>query len=377
MVGKELRTWLRDPMRMFYLYFAFFYALLFCLLPLAVGTRVFLPWVAATFILVAAMNTNFYGSDASALWLILLTPGAERCDVRGRQVTWGLLVAPVALVLTIALTAMSGQGWAWPWTLALTPALLGGAAGLIAVISVYYPAPRTAPSVRSSTTLQAGRRYRASHSLADPDTPNSRARPGCRERWRYMAQRCPAMVGRWRGDRHGQFFRLVAWSSCLPATCSPRARTPASDAVRIEHAIREQWSERLSGWAVHRKAAGDHSLPVVVLDSPGPSGHRAAGDETQRHCGAFLVSCAVPPRAVSVADYLCHDSDRMWPARYWDPHHAKGEEGTATKHRIVTPGIGSTQERPMHLGEGEMRDVAASWRYSWRFHGAPRSYWRQ
>jgi ABC-2 type transport system permease protein len=136
-IGKELRNWLRDPMRMHYLYFALLYALLFCLLPLALGSLIFLPWTAALFIVMAAMITNFYGSDGSALWLILVTPGAERSDVRGRQGAWGLLVVPTALVLTIVLTAVSGQSWAWPWVLAMTPALLGGAAGLILLISVF------------------------------------------------------------------------------------------------------------------------------------------------------------------------------------------------------------------------------------------------
>jgi ABC-2 type transport system permease protein len=155
-IGKELRNWLRDPMRMHYLYFSLLYALLFCLLPLAVGILIFLPWTAALFIVMAAMITNFYGTDGSALWLTLVTPGAERSDVRGRQGAWGLLVAPTPPVLTIVLTTVSGQSWAWPWVLAMTPALLGGAAGLVLLISVFYLVPRTEPHLRSNNTLQAG-----------------------------------------------------------------------------------------------------------------------------------------------------------------------------------------------------------------------------
>ncbi len=156
-ISKELRSWVRDPMRMYSLSVAFFYALFFCLLPLAVGTRIFLPWTAAIFIVMAAaMNTNCYGSDGSALWLTLLTPGAERADVRGRQGAWLLLVAPTALILTMVLTTVSGQSWAWPWVLALTPALLGGAAGLTLLISVFDLVPRTEPHRRSSNLLQTG-----------------------------------------------------------------------------------------------------------------------------------------------------------------------------------------------------------------------------
>lgn len=155
-ISKEIRTWVRDPMRMHSLYVAFFYALLFCLLPLVVGTLIFLPWTAAIFIVMATMNTNFYGTDGSALWLTLLSPGAERADVRGRQGAWLLMVAPMALVLTIVLTVVSGQSWAWSWVLALTPALLGGAAGLMLLISVFDLVPRTEPHLRSTNTLQAG-----------------------------------------------------------------------------------------------------------------------------------------------------------------------------------------------------------------------------
>ena len=155
-MSKELRSWVRDPMRMYSLFVAFFYALFFCLLPLAVGTSIFLPWTTAIFIVMAALNTNCYGSDGSALWLTLLTPSAERYDIRGRQGAWLLVVAPMALALTVVLTAVSGQSWAWPWVLALTPALLGGAAGLMLLISVFYVVPRAEPRLQINHPLQAG-----------------------------------------------------------------------------------------------------------------------------------------------------------------------------------------------------------------------------
>ncbi|GHO78361.1 hypothetical protein KSD_61320 [Ktedonobacter sp. SOSP1-85] len=154
-LGKELVSWLRDPMRMHYFYFALFYALLFCFLPLALGLTVFIPFVSAIFIVMAAMITNFYGTDGSALWLTLVVPHAERYDVRGRQAAWVLVVAPTAMVLTIVCTAVSGQSWAWPWVLALLPALLGGAAGLLLLTSVFYLVPRTEPHLRKKDLLQA------------------------------------------------------------------------------------------------------------------------------------------------------------------------------------------------------------------------------
>ena len=62
--------------------------------------------------------------------------------MRGRQLAWLLIVGPVTLVLAIVLPAVTDPGL-YPWVLGLAPALLGGGAGLIVVLSVYagYPMP--------------------------------------------------------------------------------------------------------------------------------------------------------------------------------------------------------------------------------------------
>jgi ABC-2 type transport system permease protein len=88
------------------------------------------------------MGGNLYGMDGSALWHTLVAPGAERQDVRGRQVAWLLVIGPVALVLALVLPAVSDPGM-YPWVLGLAPALLGGGAGVIVVLSVFagYPMP--------------------------------------------------------------------------------------------------------------------------------------------------------------------------------------------------------------------------------------------
>ncbi|QBD76636.1 hypothetical protein EPA93_11735 [Ktedonosporobacter rubrisoli] len=75
------------------------------------------------------MAGNIYAFDGSALWLNLEVPDSERSDVRGRQLAWLLLVAPITLLLSCIFTLVSQQ--AWPWVLALVPALLGGAVGLL------------------------------------------------------------------------------------------------------------------------------------------------------------------------------------------------------------------------------------------------------
>jgi hypothetical protein len=58
---------------------------------------------------------------------------------------WLLVVAPVTVLLTVALTVLSGQGWAWPWVLAV----LGGTAGLMMWVSVARPVRQKDPQQRA------------------------------------------------------------------------------------------------------------------------------------------------------------------------------------------------------------------------------------
>jgi ABC-2 type transport system permease protein len=83
-----------------------------------------------TAVIAGACACNLYGSDGTSLWLTVLTPGAARADIRGRQWAWLIIVGPYALAVTIALTALSGQHAAWPAALGVLLAVLGGAAGL-------------------------------------------------------------------------------------------------------------------------------------------------------------------------------------------------------------------------------------------------------
>lgn len=99
--------------------------------------------------IVSTGGANLYGDDGTAVWLTRMVPGVERADVRGRQAAWLLVVAPVIVALTVALTALSGQGWAWPFVLAVLPAVLGGTAGLMVVVSVAMPVRQKDPHRRS------------------------------------------------------------------------------------------------------------------------------------------------------------------------------------------------------------------------------------
>jgi ABC-2 type transport system permease protein len=150
-VVKELHAWRRDPGRSLLLLLA----LLISGLNLAVPAVAFhlpagLPWVGLAAALIVAMGTaNLYGDDGTALWLTRMVPGSEAADVRGRQAAWLLVVGPVMVVLTVALTAFSGRGWAWPWVLATLPAVLGASAGLGVLLSVTSPVRQKDPNRRS------------------------------------------------------------------------------------------------------------------------------------------------------------------------------------------------------------------------------------
>ncbi len=155
--GRELRTTARDLMRFHYLAFALVYALTFCLVPLVVHIPILVPFIGVAFgIWSAAVSANLYGEDGTSLWMTLLVPGAARHDVRGRQLSWLLLTAPPTVMLTVVPTVISGQDWAWPWLGALVPALLGGGAGIIVLVSVLRPTPMTDPNKRSGNLLENG-----------------------------------------------------------------------------------------------------------------------------------------------------------------------------------------------------------------------------
>ncbi|MCE0553868.1 hypothetical protein LQK80_13500 [Bacillus thuringiensis] len=99
---------------------------------------------------------NLYGFDGSALWLTLVTPGAERIDVRGRQLAWLIAIGPVAILTTIIFTFSSGLTFVYPWVFAVVPALLGGAVGLIVLFSVVNLIPITDPHCRGRGTIISG-----------------------------------------------------------------------------------------------------------------------------------------------------------------------------------------------------------------------------
>ncbi|MFF5230728.1 hypothetical protein [Dactylosporangium sp. NPDC000521] len=149
-VAKELLTWSRDLVRNHQLAFALSYGVCFAASPLLIGWNGMLPYAGPIFVVMAAaMSSNLYGTDGTALWLTLL---ANASDVRGRQLAFLSVQAPLAILVTLVFTAVSGGPW--PLVLALLPALLGGAAGLIPLVSVYALIPGTDPHRRAGNPLR-------------------------------------------------------------------------------------------------------------------------------------------------------------------------------------------------------------------------------
>lgn len=116
-----------------------------------------LPWAgAAAVVMRGAMFSNLYGTDGTAFWMTLMTPGSATVDVRARQRDFLIVFGPPALLITLLLTWWSGSNSTWPLALSTLPALLGGAAGLILLSSVYSAVPTTDAHKRSGNPLNSG-----------------------------------------------------------------------------------------------------------------------------------------------------------------------------------------------------------------------------
>lgn len=156
-IAKELLTWRRDPWRALNLRIAFWTGLLIGLIPLLIGRADLLPFVGVLIVLIGCGVTgNLYAGDGSALWQTMLTPGAERIDVRGRQLAWLLIFAPITIFATVLFTLLSGNHWAWPLVLSLLSGALGGAAGLALLFSVRFPSPGLDPLLRKNPMDSSG-----------------------------------------------------------------------------------------------------------------------------------------------------------------------------------------------------------------------------
>ncbi|RAO38987.1 hypothetical protein PSN13_00011 [Micromonospora saelicesensis] len=144
-VGRELRAWMRHPLRLQYLAFAVVYGALLAGLPLLSDVDLLLPWAGPLAVLgAAAMSAGLVGLDGTALWLPLTTPGGERAEVRGRALAWLVLVTPIGVLLTVAgiLLAPDIDPLA---ALSTLPALLGAGASVPVWVSLLRVRPVADP----------------------------------------------------------------------------------------------------------------------------------------------------------------------------------------------------------------------------------------
>jgi ABC-2 type transport system permease protein len=142
-INKELRTWARDVRRRVALLSTVVVGTIVSVGPVLSGDGGPSPFGGIALVAFGTlMAGNLYGMDGSAVWHTLVVPGAETIDVRARQIAWVVIVGPVALVLAAILPAVSNPV-VYPWVLGLVPALLGGGAGLVVILSVFtaYPMP--------------------------------------------------------------------------------------------------------------------------------------------------------------------------------------------------------------------------------------------
>lgn len=141
-VSRELRLWIRDPNRAGFLLIAAVVGLGICAVPLiSRGTTLLLPFAGCgTAIIAGAVAANLYGFDGRSI-AVVLDAAAERADVRGRQLGWLLLVGPYSVVLTVIGVIIAHSDWAMPWALGLLAAILGGAAGILPLVSLIAPQP--------------------------------------------------------------------------------------------------------------------------------------------------------------------------------------------------------------------------------------------
>ncbi|GAA0462633.1 hypothetical protein Aca07nite_25660 [Actinoplanes capillaceus] len=148
--GRELRTWVRHPLRVQYLAFAVVYGALLAGLPMLAGADLLVPWAGVfTALWAAAMSAGLVGLDGTALWMPFTVPGGERAEVRGRALAWMLLVTPITLLLTVGGVLVAPDVDPLP-ALAVLPAVLG--AGATAPVWVSLLRVRPVPDPRHPTS---------------------------------------------------------------------------------------------------------------------------------------------------------------------------------------------------------------------------------
>ncbi|WP_223114682.1 hypothetical protein [Lolliginicoccus suaedae] len=96
-----------------------------------------------TILLVSAW-LNLYGLDGPSLWQVLVSPGGARVDVRGKQLAWLILAAPVLLGTILVRYVFFGRGidaLAFDAGSSLLALGMGSAIVVVASVAAPYPVP--------------------------------------------------------------------------------------------------------------------------------------------------------------------------------------------------------------------------------------------
>ena len=137
MVARELATWLRDPARGVELRSAWLTPPLMAIIIAFTDWQWALPLTGPALAVFGAMVAiNTYALDGTALWQLLVTPGAVKADVRGRMVAWALLFGVPSVALAGVLWAATGSplGHAAVFGAISAAAVACAAAPLLAVV---------------------------------------------------------------------------------------------------------------------------------------------------------------------------------------------------------------------------------------------------
>lgn len=154
-LGKEIRTWLRDPWRSLEIRSAIWTGVFLAVYIIAVGAQ---QWAGlgalGVAFLVGLGAANLYGQDGTALWQLVVAEDARvvRADVRGRQCALLLVFGTVAVSLLAVLSLVGGVFTAVVPLAAVVLALLGVGSGVAVLTSVLGVTPGVDPHRRVNPT---------------------------------------------------------------------------------------------------------------------------------------------------------------------------------------------------------------------------------
>ncbi len=150
-VGKEVRTWWRDPWRSLEVRTAIWFGLFIA----GYGAVAGVPQIAglsgiAVALMVALSGANLFGQDGTALWQLVVAerPEAVRADIRGRQIGLVVVLGVPAVALSALMIVLTGVfTYAVPIGAVLV-ATLGAGSGVAVVMSVVGVTPGVDPHRR-------------------------------------------------------------------------------------------------------------------------------------------------------------------------------------------------------------------------------------